>query len=321
MSRLHLLSGESIAASIELTGDLITIGRTENNAVCIEDKSISETHGILVRDGDDYQIHDFNSTNGTRVNGEKIMAVKLKHGDHVHIGLVELAYESTAAPPVPAGPKIKLGVGAKQLSSAPTTPKPTPAAPERKLDEKLNPLSSAETKAVTVPPLAKPTLGGPPVPPPAKAKPETKPTATPPPLKRTLGGQPITASTPTPTPPPPPPAKPKKEEERVFIRLPDSGAATPPKPPTPPLPPPPPEPVAPPPPPPAAIPVEEAEQPMAATPAPPAEDRPLASPTTAPRGEVSLRAGTPPATGERKISLKPQQAPREKLHFGPKKKG
>ena len=75
----------------------MTIGRTEENDICIQDHNISARHGILVRAGDDYQLHDFNSTNGTFVEGERILAVKLQHGVSIRLGPVELRYESTPA--------------------------------------------------------------------------------------------------------------------------------------------------------------------------------------------------------------------------------
>ena len=80
MPKLHILSPSSLTATIELTESLITIGRTPENSICIQDTNVSRRHGILVRDGDNYQLHDFKSSNGTFVNGEQIMAAKLK--DH-----------------------------------------------------------------------------------------------------------------------------------------------------------------------------------------------------------------------------------------------
>ncbi len=99
MPKLHILSPNSIATTIELTDKLITIGRTAENAIRIQDTNVSSRHGILVRDGDDYQLHDFKSTNGTFVNGEPIMAVKLKDGASIRFGSVELRYESGLAKP------------------------------------------------------------------------------------------------------------------------------------------------------------------------------------------------------------------------------
>ena len=56
-----------------------------------------------MRDGDDYQLHDFKSANGTYVNGEPIMAVKLKDGASIRFGPVELRYESGLAKVAPLG--------------------------------------------------------------------------------------------------------------------------------------------------------------------------------------------------------------------------
>lgn len=94
MPKLHVTSPSSLAKTIDLTSNLLTIGRTAESDIHIHDHNVSKRHGILVRDGDDYQIHDFNSTNGTFVNGERIMAVKLQHGASIRLGPVELRYES-----------------------------------------------------------------------------------------------------------------------------------------------------------------------------------------------------------------------------------
>ncbi len=103
MPKLHIVSPSSLAATIELTENLITIGRTPENSICIQDTNISRRHGILVRDGDSYQLHDFKSANGTFVNGEPIMAVKLKDGASIRFGSVELRYESGFAKVAPLG--------------------------------------------------------------------------------------------------------------------------------------------------------------------------------------------------------------------------
>ena len=103
MPKLHILSPSSIATTIELTEKLITIGRTAENTIRIQDTNVSSRHGILVRDGEDYQLHDFKSTNGTFVNGEQIMAVKLKDGASIRLGSVELRYESGPAKTASSG--------------------------------------------------------------------------------------------------------------------------------------------------------------------------------------------------------------------------
>ena len=97
MPKLHIISPREIARTIDLTEKLITFGRSAENAICINDSNVSTCHGILVRDGEGYQLHDFNSTNGTFVNGERILAVKLQSETSIRLGPVELRYEPAPA--------------------------------------------------------------------------------------------------------------------------------------------------------------------------------------------------------------------------------
>lgn len=126
MAKLHILSETSVAQTIDLKTDLISVGRTEQNEICIPDKSVSKRHAMLVRDGNEYQLHDFNATNGTFVNGERIMAVKLHDGASIRLGFVELRYESgtakAATAPVQAlAPEVRAALGAKE-PAAPKLP-------------------------------------------------------------------------------------------------------------------------------------------------------------------------------------------------------
>jgi predicted component of type VI protein secretion system len=104
MPKLIISSPSSLVRTIDLTTNFITIGRTEETDICIPDHNISKRHGILIRDGDDYQLHDFNSTNGSFVDGKRIMAVKLHHGAAVRLGPVEMRYESAPQPAPSAKP-------------------------------------------------------------------------------------------------------------------------------------------------------------------------------------------------------------------------
>jgi len=97
MPRLDILSPREIARTIDLTGNLITFGRSTENSICVNDPNVSKYHGILVRDGDGYQLHDFNSTNGAFVNGERILAIKLPQEAPIWLGPVESRYESAPA--------------------------------------------------------------------------------------------------------------------------------------------------------------------------------------------------------------------------------
>lgn len=71
----------------------VTLGRGNNNQIVLKDPYISKRHLKIVEDEGDFYLEDLNSSNGTYVNGEKISdVVKLKNGDRIRVGQVELLY-------------------------------------------------------------------------------------------------------------------------------------------------------------------------------------------------------------------------------------
>ena len=77
----------------ELTGESYPIGRTDNNAVCLPDNSVSSAHCELVkvREGS-YKAVDLGSSNGTRINGVRITEQDLVHSDILQVGGIEIMY-------------------------------------------------------------------------------------------------------------------------------------------------------------------------------------------------------------------------------------
>jgi hypothetical protein len=53
-------------------GGMITVGRTKNNDVVIEEPIVSKFHAYLARRGDAWTITDQGSTNGTTVDGKRL---------------------------------------------------------------------------------------------------------------------------------------------------------------------------------------------------------------------------------------------------------
>lgn len=72
----------------QLATDAITIGRGEQNAIIVEEESVSGSHLELARKGEAFTVKDLGSTNGTRLNGESIgkEARELRDGDLLTIG-------------------------------------------------------------------------------------------------------------------------------------------------------------------------------------------------------------------------------------------
>lgn len=76
-----------------LTGIMKEIGRASECDVCIsKDELISRTHARLDWDGTVWIAVDLDSTNGTFVNGERIIEQKLKLGDVLEVGDTQLQF-------------------------------------------------------------------------------------------------------------------------------------------------------------------------------------------------------------------------------------
>jgi tetratricopeptide (TPR) repeat protein len=70
----------------------LVIGRTPENDIIIEHKSISRHHARIVREGNQYYAVDLESANGVRVNGTDHDRVLLKAGDEIELGQVQLRF-------------------------------------------------------------------------------------------------------------------------------------------------------------------------------------------------------------------------------------
>ncbi|MCM8535124.1 MAG: FHA domain-containing protein [Lentisphaeraceae bacterium] len=93
LPRAIILSEIMRGKSFELTKDIFTIGRTEDNDICIPDGTLSSKHAELRKDGDAYKVVDVGSTNGTRINGERIMESPLSSSDILQVGGIEILYD------------------------------------------------------------------------------------------------------------------------------------------------------------------------------------------------------------------------------------
>jgi pSer/pThr/pTyr-binding forkhead associated (FHA) protein/tetratricopeptide (TPR) repeat protein len=68
------------------------IGRTGENDIVLNHKSISRHHAKVVREGSRYVILDLESANGVRVGGEESDRIELQSGDVIELGEVRLRY-------------------------------------------------------------------------------------------------------------------------------------------------------------------------------------------------------------------------------------
>jgi pSer/pThr/pTyr-binding forkhead associated (FHA) protein len=121
MAKLVVLSAGLNGRTHELNVDKTTIGRVDDNTFQIADPSVSSHHCEVLLRGSDVVIKDLNSTNGSFINGEKIMETVLKPGQTLRLGQIELQL-LTEGMPMPA----------PSAAPAPATNAPAAAAPARK---------------------------------------------------------------------------------------------------------------------------------------------------------------------------------------------
>ena len=96
MSKLVIFLPDVGEVVHELTEAKISVGRIEENAIVINDPSVSVRHAELILTGGEYVLRDLGSTNGIRVNGKHVTEAKLCPGDRVRFGSIEGVFEPDA---------------------------------------------------------------------------------------------------------------------------------------------------------------------------------------------------------------------------------
>jgi serine phosphatase RsbU (regulator of sigma subunit)/pSer/pThr/pTyr-binding forkhead associated (FHA) protein len=79
--------------SFQLTEAVTTVGRSVDNVLELPDANMSRRHCVIEkREDGDYVLTDCNSSNGTRVNGARIISHELQDGDRIELGSTTLVF-------------------------------------------------------------------------------------------------------------------------------------------------------------------------------------------------------------------------------------
>jgi pSer/pThr/pTyr-binding forkhead associated (FHA) protein len=90
---LVVRQGKEQGRVYEVRKDRLTIGRSRDSDIFLEDLAVSRLHTTVYRDeGGRYIIHDENSANGTYVNSQRITEQPLEEGDEIQVGQTVLAF-------------------------------------------------------------------------------------------------------------------------------------------------------------------------------------------------------------------------------------
>ena len=92
--KLVVVSSNFAGKEFELTRPQMIVGRTDENDMVVNHRSISRNHAKITRDPETqrYTISDLQSSNGVRVNGQDYGKVELRRGDVVDLGHVRLRF-------------------------------------------------------------------------------------------------------------------------------------------------------------------------------------------------------------------------------------
>ncbi len=109
MAKVILALKNRVLKEYSLQKTSIPIGRQWDNSIVLDDLKVSGYHAKMDRIGADYILTDLQSTNGTLVNGRKILSHKLMHGDNILIGEHSLLFIASGKAMADAGEENPLG--------------------------------------------------------------------------------------------------------------------------------------------------------------------------------------------------------------------
>lgn len=90
--------GPNAGARFLLDLDVITVGRSFESDIFLDDVTVSRAHAEFRRSGDSFTIVDLGSLNGTYVNGERVNEARLRGGDAIQVGRFHMVFRMSGTP-------------------------------------------------------------------------------------------------------------------------------------------------------------------------------------------------------------------------------
>jgi len=225
MARLLVIHGsvaEGAPTSLEIAEGELTIGRSRDNDLTLNEPSVSRHHAVIIQSATGTVLRDLGSANGTFINKLRITEQPLHDGDTILLGRAELRFEAPAevsdatirvdtardvpAPPRPASPPPQVpGAQAPPVAPPAVPPPVSPAVQPQATPTRPPAAPPVSARPVAPPPVAPPPVAPPPAAPPPAAPPQAPqpmaPPAAPPPSALPPAAQQAPLGAPQPAPP------------------------------------------------------------------------------------------------------------------------
>jgi predicted component of type VI protein secretion system len=101
---------------VEIVKDLTIVGRKEDCDVRLDHKSVSKMHCVIVKTDGTLILRDLGSTNGTRVNGQRVRRAVLVPNDQLTIA--HFKFRVHLGPDLPPSPQPAVAVHASEHTQA-----------------------------------------------------------------------------------------------------------------------------------------------------------------------------------------------------------
>jgi len=92
MAKIILMLKDSVVSEILLDKGIVSIGRSPDNDIFIDNLAVSSFHAKISNRGQSFLIEDLNSTNGTFVNNKRVSNSILANNDMIMVGKHSLIF-------------------------------------------------------------------------------------------------------------------------------------------------------------------------------------------------------------------------------------
>jgi pSer/pThr/pTyr-binding forkhead associated (FHA) protein len=92
MPRMIVSIDGVVIKEVQLSKERTTLGRRPYNDIVIDNLAVSGEHAVIHMQGQDVEIEDLGSTNGTYVNAKAVKRQELRNGDTIEVGKYKIRF-------------------------------------------------------------------------------------------------------------------------------------------------------------------------------------------------------------------------------------